>query len=85
VGPTIISIAEMPVGQTGRIVEIQGGFGMTGKLDALGIRKGEAITKVSSQWMRGPVLVRHGNTDVAIGYGMARHIAVEMLGHGDQT
>ena len=50
---------------------------MTRRLDALGIRVGETITKVSSQWMRGPVLVRHGNTDVAIGYGMAQKIMVE--------
>jgi ferrous iron transport protein A len=74
----IISLAAMRAGQTGRIKEIRGGHGMISKLAALGIRSGKEITKISSQWMRGPVLLRCGNTDLAIGFGMSRHIAVEM-------
>lgn len=68
----------MREGQTGRIKGLCGGHGMIHRLAALGIRNGKEITKLSSQWMRGPVLLRCGNTDVAIGFGMARHITVEM-------
>ncbi len=36
-------------------------------LDALGIRVGKKITKISAQWMRGPVLLRQENTQAALG------------------
>jgi ferrous iron transport protein A len=73
-----ITLVELKAGQTGTIAGIQGGFGMVRRLIALGIFEGKAITKVSGQWMRGPVVVRIGSTDVALGYGMARHILVTL-------
>ena len=48
----------------------------------MGIRAGKEITKVSEQWMRGPVLIRHGNTQVALGFGMARRVMVSVSEHG---
>jgi ferrous iron transport protein A len=73
---TVIPVTELKAGQTGTIAGIQGGFGMVRRLSSLGIFEGKAITKVSGQWMRGPVVVRIGCTDVALGYGMARRIMV---------
>ena len=78
----IISLVEMPPGEKGRIAVIQGGHGLIRKLDAMGIRIGKEITKVSAQWMRGPVLLRQGNTELAIGFGMAKHILVEICPEG---
>jgi len=72
------TLAAMQDGKTGRVVEIQGGRGMAGHLEALGIRMGAQLTKVSSQFMRGPVVVQLGNTQVAIGFGMASRILVEV-------
>lgn len=72
-----MDVTEMKEGQKGRIVEIQGGRGLLEKLEVLGIRCGSEITKVSSQFLRGPVTIQVGNTQVAIGYGMARKIAVQ--------
>jgi Fe2+ transport system protein FeoA len=46
-------------------------------LQALGIRPGKKITKVSS-FRRGPVTVRIDNTHVAIGFGMADRIVVAL-------
>ena len=37
------------------------------------------IKKVSGHFMRGPVTARVGNTEVAIGHGMARRVMVEVL------
>lgn len=74
----IISLARMRSGQTGTIVQIDGGWGLHRRLDGLGIRQGRTITKVSAQWMRGPVLVRQGNTQVALGFGMAGKVFVEV-------
>ena len=74
----LITLRQMPSGQSGKVVEIQGGHGMVNRLSALGIRPGKKITKVSSMLMRGPVTVRTGSTRLAIGYGMANRILVEL-------
>lgn len=52
------------------------GFGR--RLEALGIRPGKKVTKVSSMFFRGPVTLRVDNTQVAIGFGMANRILVEV-------
>jgi Fe2+ transport system protein FeoA len=46
-------------------------------LEALGIRNGKKIKKLSSMFMRGPVTVQVGQTRISIGYGMASKIIVE--------
>jgi len=74
-----ISLAQMRMGDTGKIVIIHGGGGLICKCDALGIRIGKKITKVSEQWMRGPVVLRQDNTQVALGFGMASRVLVELL------
>ncbi len=74
----IVSLVQMRPGQKGKIVEINGGYGLTQKLDTLGIGTGKEITKVSGQLMRGPVLLQHNNTQAAVGFGMASRIIVEV-------
>jgi ferrous iron transport protein A len=74
----MIKLSDLPNGSTATITAINGGYGLAQKLDALGIHTGKEITRVSSQWMKGPVIIRSGNTEIAIGYGMARRIMVEM-------
>ena len=75
-----ISLARMRAGQKGKIIRISGGHGIASKLEALGIRQGEEIKKISDQWMRGPVLLQHGNSQVALGFGMASKVLVEITG-----
>ena len=77
-----ISLARMRAGQKGKIIRISGGHGAAGKLGALGIRQGEEIKKISEQWMKGPVLLQHGNSQVALGFGMASKVLVEITGEG---
>jgi len=72
-----LTLAEMKTGQTGTVVEVLGGHGLIGRLDALGIRPGRKVTKLSSTLFRGPVMVRVNSTQVAVGFGMARKIMVE--------
>lgn len=72
-----IDLTQMKEGERGRVVDIQGGWGLSRRLDDLGIRIGTEVVKVSSQIMRGPVTVRAGNTQVAIGFGMASRVIVE--------
>ena len=73
-----LSLVQMRPGQKGRIVEINGGYGMARKLEALGIRTGKEITKISEQLMRGPVLLQQDQTQAAMGFGMASRVLVEV-------
>ena len=73
-----ISLVRMQAGQSGKVVEIQGGHGMVNRLSALGIRPGKRITKVGSMLMRGPVTIQVDRAQVAVGFGMASRIIVEV-------
>ena len=73
-----ITLRQMQAGQSGIVVHIAGGHGLVNRLYALGIRPGKKITKVSSMLMRGPVTVQLGNAQVAIGFGIANKIIVEL-------
>jgi len=73
-----VTLAQMQAGQSGIVVQILGGRGLISRLDALGIRPGRRITKVSSMFMRGPVTIEVDRAQVAIGFGMANRIIVEL-------
>jgi ferrous iron transport protein A len=72
-----IAVSKLKSGQSGKIIEIQGGQGLATRLSALGIIPGRKITKISDMLMRGPVTIKTGSTQVAIGHGMAKKIIVE--------
>jgi len=72
-----ITLNQMKTGQSGVVIQIQGGHGLVNRLDALGIRPGKRITKTSSMIMRGPVTIQVDRAQVAIGFGMAKRIIVE--------
>ena len=74
----LVNLRQMPSGRIGKVVEIQGGIGLVNRLSAMGVRPGKKITKVSSMLLRGPVTIQVGNTCLAIGFGMAGRIIVEL-------
>jgi len=73
-----ITLRQMKAGQSGIVAQIQGGHGLINRLSALGIRPGKKITKVGSMFMRGPVTIQLDSTQVAIGFGMANKVIVEL-------
>ena len=73
-----LTLAQMRTGQTGTMVGVMGGHGLIRRLDALGIRPGKKVTKISSTLFRGPVILRVDNAQVALGFGMAKKIIVEV-------
>ncbi len=85
-----ITVRQMQPGQSGTVVQIlEGhghhrgrghGYGFVDRLHSLGIRPGRRITKVSGMFMRGPVTLQVGRAQVAIGFGMAGRIMVEVEG-----
>jgi len=80
-----LTLVEMRTGQTGTVVGVLGGHGSVRRLDALGIRPGRKVTKISSTLFRGPVTLRVDNAQVAVGFGMARKILVAVDKHPSRT
>ena len=74
----LLALSQMEVGQTGTVVQILGGHGLTHRLEARGIRPGKKVTKISSMLFRGPVTLRVNHSQVAIGFGMANKVIVEL-------
>ncbi len=73
-----VSLVEMKPGQVGTISTIQGGPGFKEKITQIGLRTGKKIKKVSSIFSRGPVTISVDNFQIAIGYGKAVRIRVEV-------
>lgn len=76
--PKLIPLTQMKPGQHGIIRELHGGDQFAQKLASLGVRLGKGITKVSSMVLRGPVVISIHNRHIAIGFGMAGRIMVEV-------
>jgi len=71
-------LSHMRPGQSGMIVEIQGGFGLINRLNGLGILPGKRVRKISAMIARGPVTIEVDRVQVAIGFGMAKRIIVAL-------
>jgi len=72
------SLNDLNSEESGVVSEIRGGQGLVNRLNALGIRTGKKITKISSMLLHGPVTIRIDRARVAIGFGMAAKIFVEV-------
>lgn len=73
-----ISLIQMRAGQKGKVLEISGGHGLQNRLMSMGIYPDKTITKLSHFALRGPVAIKAGRTVLALGYGMASKITVEL-------
>ena len=73
-----LTLNQLKAGQTGTVVQIIGGRGLITRLTAMGIRPGKKITKVSALLFKGPVTLRLDGAQIALGFGMANKIMVEV-------
>ena len=73
----IKDLTQICKGKSVRVVEITGGHKFKEKIDAIGLRVGSRIIKLSAQVLSGPVTIKIGNTKLAIGHGMAKKILVD--------
>jgi len=71
------SLIQIPQGSKAVVKAIRGGYGLVHKLQSIGIRDGKETEKVSTGIAHGPVGIRCGNTEVAIGFGMVKKVFVE--------
>ncbi|MBN2017600.1 MAG: ferrous iron transport protein A [Candidatus Cloacimonetes bacterium] len=76
-----IPLIKLKKGESAVIVSHHGGRLFERRMSSLGLRPHAVVKMVSSQLFHGPVIVQIGNSQVAIGHGMARRIYVERLGH----
>ncbi len=79
-----ISLAALKKGRAGRVLAVQGGMGLARRLESMGIRPGVLVVKESNSFLKGPVMIRVGQAQVALGYGMASRILVEPEEAGPQ-
>ena len=73
-----LTLNQMEAGQIGTVIQVLGGRGLIRRLEAMGIRPGKKVTKIGSMLFRGPVTLRVDSAQVAIGFGMATRVLVEV-------
>ncbi|OGW75313.1 MAG: hypothetical protein A2Z72_08235 [Omnitrophica bacterium RBG_13_46_9] len=74
----VVSLADMKTGEVGVVTDIQGGSGAARKIQNIGITVGKKIKKTGAHFRRGPQTLSVDNFNVAIGFGMASKILVEV-------
>lgn len=73
-----ILLTRMKSGKKGKIVEILGKTEIQHKLSNMGIYLGKEIIKINQFALRGPVTIKIGRSVVAISYGIAHKIRMEV-------
>lgn len=73
-----IDLTQMRPAESGLIKEIRGGHGFVRKIQSMGLRQGKRIIKISSHFWSGPQTVEIDNLQLAMGFGMARKVLVEV-------
>ncbi len=75
----VLDLTQLKPGEKGIVVEIQGGAGFIRRMQCMGIREGKRVSKISAQFLRGPQIIRIDNSQIAIGFGMAKRVLVEVF------
>ena len=73
-----VDLTQLKTGETGVVKSLEGGSDFKHRIVSMGIRKGKKIIKTSAHFWKGPQTIKIGNITVAVGYGMAKKIFVEV-------
>jgi Fe2+ transport system protein FeoA len=74
-----MDLSRLGNGESGVVVELQGGEKFLSAMKAMGILPGVAVVKKSASLLAGPVVLEKGSVQLAIGRAMARKIIVTPL------
>ena len=74
-----ISLTNLPLNKTAKIIDLEGGQEFQRKLRVMGIREGQTIKTISKQPFKGPLTVTVNGCQMTLGRGMANKIIVEEL------
>ena len=72
-----IDLTQINKGESVKVIEINGGQKFKERVEAIGLREGSQIIKLSTQFLSGPITIKIGRIKLAIGQGMARKIFVD--------
>jgi len=72
-----IPLINLQIGKKAKIKRLEGGFIFQRKLASLNIRIGKTIRMVTTQLLRGPVVIEVDDRRVTLGRGIAVRIFVE--------
>ena len=75
------NLIEAASGKPCRVIGIRAGRRAISNLESLGVRPGVLLTKLHAQLVRGPISVRIGSLQLAVGWGIASRIMVEEADH----
>jgi ferrous iron transport protein A len=73
-----VTLDRMKKGARGRVVDVLGGHGAVRKLSAQGIVPGMVVEK-TGELRGGPVLLKVGGAQFALGRGLAKRVLVEVI------
>ena len=62
-----------------RVIAVHAGNGASLNLSGLGVEVGDVLQFLQRSPLRGPVLVMHRDTEIAIGHSLASKIEVEQV------
>lgn len=74
-----IDLTQLGNGKSAKIIFLQGNTMFIAKLESIGIHLGTIIMKKSAALGKGPIILKKGTLQFAIGYGMAQKIIVEPI------
>jgi ferrous iron transport protein A len=74
----LIDLTHVRPGESGIIRELRGGQEFARRAQNMGIRPGKSFTKISSHFWRGPQTIQIDKLNIAVGFGMATKIFVEV-------
>lgn len=77
-------LTELTRDEKGEVVSFEGGQMLNKRLEGMGIRRGKIISRISSQIMRGPVIVSVDGRQTAVGRGIASKVLVKPV-NGDHS
>ena len=72
--PQFISLAESKRNAVFTICKFDGGPHFAKKLESIGIREGDTIVVMNKHVLKGPIVVKVKNAQIALGYMMAKKI-----------
>lgn len=74
----ILPLSALQAGQSGKVLEIEGGWHLRRRLNQIGIHVGDQLQVVRGAMFGGPVLIRIHFCEIALGKGMADRIIVKV-------
>lgn len=77
-----MTLADLRPGETAEVIAVTKGRRAQIRLLELGISPGTTVTVVAAHPWRGPIVVRAGGLEAALGWGLASSVKVRLLPKG---